>query len=137
MAALKAEARALIDMGTWREASVVSLQVLKDEAIRSGETIHIGDLLGICSIKHYELPPSFWKYKGRWCFRAPTTRDESGGYAIFQEMASRPTTITATNVNVMYGCLEGHSTTVADAVRAYVQSTLKSKHRTFVRIPKE
>ena len=37
----------------------------------------------------------------------------------------------------MYGCLEGHSTTVADAVRAYVQSTLKSKHRTFVRIPKE
>ena len=30
-----------------------------------------------------------------------------------------------------------HKTTVADAVRAYVQSMLKSKHRTFVRISKE
>ena len=52
-------------------------------------------------------------------------------------MASRPTTVTATNVNIFYGCLPGHKTTVADAVRAYVQSLLKSKHRTFVRIPKE
>ena len=52
-------------------------------------------------------------------------------------MATGPTTVVATNVNVMYGCLEGNKTTDADAVRAYVQSLLKSKHRTFVKIPKE
>ena len=54
---------------------------------------------------------------------------------MFQEMASRTTTVVATNVNIMYGCLPGHKTTIADAVRAYVQSMLKSKHRTFARIP--
>ena len=51
-------------------------------------------------------------------------------------MASRPTTIVATSFNNMYGCLPGYKTTVADAGRAYVQSMLKSKHRTLVRIPK-
>ena len=40
-------------------------------------------------------------------------------------------------VLLMYGCIEGHKTTVADAVRAYVQSMLKSKHRTYIRIPRE
>ena len=109
---------------------------LLQQAIKNQEKIHVGDLLGICSIKHSELPEEMWKYKGRWCFRAPTTRDEVGGHAIFQEMASKPTTITATNVNIMYGCLPGHKTTVADAVRAYVQSLLKSKHRTYVKIPR-
>ena len=77
------------------------------------------------------------KYKGRLCFRAPTTRDERGAYAVFQDLASRPTIVVATNVNVFYGALPGNKTTVADAVRAYVQSLLKSKHRSFVELPKE
>ena len=40
-------------------------------------------------------------------------------------------------MNVLYGALPGNKTTVADAVRAYVQSLLKSKHRTFAKLPKE
>ena len=83
------------------------------------------------------MDESLQKVKGRLCFRAPVTKDEKGDIAIFQEMSSRPTTIVDTNLNIAYGCLDGNKTTCADAVRAYVQSDLKSKHRTFVRIPRE
>ena len=41
------------------------------------------------------------------------------------------------NANIAYGCFPGHKSTTCDAVRAYVQSLLKSKHKTWVRIPKE
>ena len=37
--------------------------------------------------------------------------------------------------NLAYGMLPGNAPTQADAVRAYVQSTLKSKHDTWVTIP--
>ena len=56
--------------------------------------------------------------------------------AVFQEMSSRPTTTVAVNVSIGYGCLQGHNVTVADAIKAYVQSDLKSIHPTFIEIPK-
>ena len=51
-------------------------------------------------------------------------------------MSSRLTTIVATNVSVAWGMLDGHKTTVADVVRAYVQSLLKTKDPTFVEFPR-
>ena len=89
--ALQVEGRALADIGTWDESTVVERDDVIREARDNNETIHLGDILGICSIKHHEMQESMWKHKGRWCFRAPTTRDEKGSHAIFQEMASRPT----------------------------------------------
>ena len=35
-----------------------------------------------------EMPPEMQKYKGRFCFRTPTAKDEGGALAVFQEMAS-------------------------------------------------
>ena len=52
---------------------------------------------------------------------------------MLQDLASRPTTMVAASANILYGCLPGHKTTAADAVRAYVQSTLKSKNKTYVK----
>jgi hypothetical protein len=51
-------------------------------------------------------------------------------------MSSRPTTIVSMNVSVAYGALAGHKTSVADAVKAYVQSDLKSKNPTYIEFPK-
>ena len=36
-----------------------------------------------------------------------------------------------------YGCIPGHKTSCADAVRAYVQALLKSVHKTWVHIPRD
>ena len=108
----------------------------------SGTKIHVGEGLGICSIKNSELPESDprRKYKGRFCYRTPTCKDEGGAIAIFQEMASRPTTIVALNLAIAYGLFHGHKTIVADAIKAYVQSYLvpnpKDPVLTFLELPR-
>ena len=134
--AVKAEVEALASRGTWDTEDVQEKEAVVEWAKRTGTTVHIGEGLGICSIKHHEMPEAMQKWKGRFCYRAPTVRDEGGALAIFQEMSSRPTTIVSVNVAIAYGCLKGHSVTAADAVKAYVQSDLNAKHPTFIEIPR-
>ena len=93
--------------------------------------------MSICSIKFWECDPRKHKYKGRICFRGDSVKDQDGAAAVFQELTASPTTVQSANSNIAYGCLEGNETQQADAVRAYVQALLKSKHATWVRIPKE
>ena len=134
--AVKAEVEALASRGTWDTEEVQEKEAVVEWAKRTGTKVHIGEGLGICSIKHHEMPEAMQKWKGRFCYRAPTVRDEGGALAIFQEMSSRPTTIVSVNVAIAYGCLKGHSVTAADAVKAYVQSDLNAKHPTFIEIPR-
>jgi len=136
IAAVRTEADALEQAGTWLLDSVVERDELIQRAKTDGEKIHLGEIMPICSIKHFELDASHHKYKGRICFRGDIVKDEWNKPAIFQEIAASPTTVADINSNVAYGCLPGHSTTQADAVRAYVQATLKSKHRTWIRLPR-
>ena len=68
---------------------------------------------------------------------APARHEIRGdALAVFQEMSSRPTTIVALNVAIAYGMISGHKCTTVDAVKAYAQSDLKSKHPTYIEIPK-
>ena len=138
IAAVRGEVEALADVGTWDSENVIERDELIEWARKSKTTIHVGEGLGICSVKNSELPEgdARRKHKGRFCYRAPTARDEGGAIAIFQEMASRPTTIVSLNVAIAYGCFDGHSTTMADAIKAYVQSYLNSPVPTYIEIPK-
>ena len=70
-------------------------------------------------------------------YRGDCARDEWGAAAIYQEMSASPTSIQATNANIAYGMLPGHKETSADAVKAYVQSLLKSKQATWISLPPE
>ena len=97
----------------------------------------MGNLMTICSIKHSELAQHLQKYKGRVVYRGDNAKDEHGALAIYQELAAHPTTIQTANASIAYGCLPGHSTTQSDAVRAYVQSPLRSKYPAWVHIPRE
>ena len=133
--AIRAEAKGLLAMNTWDESTVRDKQRVIDDAKRSGRHTVIGDLLVIGSIKFFEREKSFWKYKGRICYRGDAAKDQNGAYAIYQELNASPTSIHSANSNLAYGMLPGNATTQADAVRAYVQSTLKSKHDTWVTIP--
>ena len=56
---------------------------------------------------------------------------------MFQELSASPTSIHSANSNIAYGCIPGHGTTQADAIRAYVQSLLKGLHDTWVSVPRE
>ena len=63
-------------------------------------------------------------------------KDEDGAPAVFQEMSSSPAAIQSINANVAYGMIPGHSSSVSDALSAYIQTLLKSKYPTWVTIPK-
>ena len=99
--------------------------------------IHLGELMSICSIKFFERTVDHHKYKGRVCFRGDIVKDENGARAVFEELSASPTAIAAANANIAYGLLPGHKTSTADAVRAYIQSLLVGKHKTWVAIPRE
>ena len=93
--------------------------------------------MSICSIKFAELARDLQLLKGRIVYRGDSAKDEWGAAAIYQELAASPTSIQAANANIAYGMFPGNKTTTADAVKAYVQSALKSKHPTWIALPPE
>jgi len=136
--AVRAEVDALAAVGTWDTENVYPKAQLIQWAKDTGTKIFIGEGLQLCSIKNSELPitDKRRKYKGRYCYRTPTARDQDGAIAIFQEMGSRPTTIVSLNISIAYGSLPGHSMTVADAIKAYVQSLLVTDTPTYLELEK-
>jgi len=134
--AIRREGRALVAEDTWLESTVCEKDELLARARDANERIHLADLLTLCSIKHFELDAEFHKLKARICFRGDATKDEEGAAAVFQELSASPIAIQDANANLAYGSFPGHKTTQADAIRAYVQSLLKSKFKTWVSIPR-
>ena len=104
-------------MGTWELESVDEEFHVKEAALQSGETIHIADLLAICSEKHVELAAELRALKGRVRYRGDSAKTAEG------KLAS-PTSIVAANSIISFGLFEGHKLLSADAVKAYLQSEL-------------
>ena len=136
MEAVKNEKLGLLKEGTWLEDNPVEKDVLAADARSSGVHIHMGELMPIASIKHWESP-DLRKYKGRIVFRGDCVKDQDGAIAVFQELSASPSAIHSINSNMAYGCLAGHKTTASDALQAYLQAELKTKQPTWVLIPRE
>ena len=137
LAAVRAEADGLEAEQTWDLSTVVEKADLVATPLKTGEKIHLGELMSICSEKFAELAPELRKLKGRIVYRGDITKDQNGNLAVFQELSASPTSIQSANSCLAYGLLPGHSTTQADAIRAYIQSLLGSKCKTWVALPKE
>ena len=118
---------------TWLEDTVIEKADLLARASKPGaEKIHYADLLTLCSITFAEKSSEHWKYKGRICYRGDNVRDQDGANAVFQELSASPTSIHTANSVIAYGMMPGHVVTSSDAIRAYIQSRLKGKHKTYV-----
>ena len=129
---IHAEAKGLIDNGTWNYSEVVS----RKELLARNEPLNIGRLMTILSIKHFETP-SLRKLKARIVFRGDDIRDESNNLAVLQELKVNPTGIVGINFNLAYGAMEGHCSSQSDVVKAYTQSNLNTKVPTWVELPWE
>ena len=137
-AAIRKEADALVESGTWDPSTVVEKKVLQDWAKSKGPQfkVHIGGLLTLCSEKHAEgSDPRKRLKKGRICSVGNRVFDQNGVMVVRQTLSASPTSVHSANINLLYGALVNNMTTQADAIRAYVQSYLKSKHPTYVHIP--
>ena len=137
--AILKEADALVENGTWDLSTVIEKRKLQDWARSkgSGFKVHIGGLLTLCSEKHAESSdPAKREKKGRICFIGNRVYDQDGVMAVFQTLSASPTSVHSSNINLFYGALVNNKTTQSDALRAYVQSYLKSKHPTYVELPR-
>ena len=72
-------------------------------------------------------------------FRGDNAKDQDGSLATYQTLSASPSPsmISTANAIIAYGQLEENKTSSADAVKAYVQSDLRSLHDTYVRLPRE
>ena len=136
MEALEKEKQGLLSEQTWLEETVVDMDDLLADVHAKGLKIHLGELMPIASIKHWETP-ELRKYKGRIVFRGDNVKDQDGAMAVFQELSASPAAVHTLNSNIAYGLLAGNKTTAADALQAYLQADLHSKFPTWVRIPRE
>ena len=135
--AVQHEAQGLRQNQTWDDASVDTIQNWKVWSRNTGIRIHIADLLTLCGIKHFELEPSQWKYKGRIVYRGDRIRDTDGNVVLFQETATSPTAIIALQITLWFGMLPDHIVTCSDAVQAFLQSWLDEDEYTLVLMPNE
>ena len=77
----------------WDELAIKSWDVNKpkprSEVIKAAEargiSVHFGDLMGLCFLKHAELAEHLQVYKGRVVFRGDRVKDETTAYAVFTE----------------------------------------------------
>jgi hypothetical protein len=137
IAAIKKEFDGIGAMCMGSIETVEEEEAVKKRAIASGQTIHLADLLAICSEKHVALGPQFRTLKGRACYRGDQARTEKGNLALYQTMSASPASITAANAIMSYRLMKGHKITSADAVKAYLQSLLNSLAETWVQLPQE
>lgn len=135
--AVRAEAQGLRQNQTWDDDSVDTLVNLRRWARQTQTPICVADLLTLCGIKHYELEPERWKYKGRIVYRGDRIRDSDGNVLLFEETATTPTMIIALQITLWFGMLQHHKTTCSDAVQAFLQSWLDENDHTYVIIPEE
>ena len=93
--AVAAELAALRGIKTWDEDEVYELA----EAKRLFEDGHFSRVFAIVGIKNHESQNSAdWKWKGRVVFGGDAAKDARGDWAVFEEIGTVPTSMTAARV---------------------------------------
>ena len=137
VAKVREEFDGLTGKDTWDLDSVDEHANIVHNAKLAGKTVHIANIMSICSRKYDELPKEYHQLKGRIVYRGDNAKDQNGALTIYQSLSASPATITAANAVIAFGQLPGSTTTSADVVKAYVQAPLGSLHETWVRLPWE
>ena len=88
------------------------------EARNEGKTVHFASLMDVCHLKNSELEPQYQKHKGMVVLRGDIVKDDSGSYAVFTELGSSASQMTAAKVMDIVSRLPGSSGQAADAVSA-------------------
>lgn len=135
--ALKQEAVGLRSNLTWDDDTVAPLYQIRNWARSAGAHIKVAELLTLVGIKHHELEPSQWKWKGRIVYRGDQVRDQDNNLLLFDQTATTPTSLIALNAAIWYACRKGHAASCSDATQAFLQSELDDSDLTYVIIPVE
>ena len=111
----------------WGHTGIREWSDVAKEAQRKGKTVHLGRLFGLCVQTGSELPDgdARKKFKYRVVFGGNTVIDQSWESAVFQNLGSSPSSMSAAKFIDYYSCLDGNDGAQAGAEQAYVQAALK------------
>ena len=135
--AIQKESEGLRANQTWDDETACDADELMRQSKVLSKEIKVAELLILCGIKHAELDASKQKYKGRIVYRGDKVMTQNGDIVLFTEVSTSPTTIIALNMCLWWGALDGHATSTADAVQAFLQSYLPEDEPTFVILPRQ
>ena len=88
------------EKGCWDEEHPREKSEVMAEHQKKGTTAHFGRVFGICVEKNFHLPDGTpgRKFKGRAVYQGNNVKDQDGNWAIFQELASCPSTMEASKI---------------------------------------
>ncbi len=123
----------------WDLDSLCEWDTVASDARANDTEVHFGFLFGIVVEKGSEYPEGdprrCWKY--RVVFRGNDVKDQDWNVALFQEMASTPTTLEASRYSDFYSLMDpDHSSEGRDVQQTYLQAEL-SGSPTYICLPKE
>ena len=85
-------------ISAWNLTKVKSKKQVIDEARTAGATVHFASLMDICHLKNAELEAKHQKYKGLVVLRGDIVKNDSGSYAVFTELRSSASQMTAAKI---------------------------------------
>ena len=98
----------LKSLGCWDVRSFREYDDVVAEAQASKKIVHFGRISPVCHEKHSELGPDKRKYKGRVVFQGNNVKDQDNNWAVFQEMQSSASLMSASKFVDYWGSLDGH-----------------------------
>ena len=135
--AIQKESEGLRANQTWEDETACDADELIRQSKVLSKEIKVAELLILCGIKHAELDVTKQKYKGRIVYRGDKVLTQNGDIVLFTEVSTSPTTMIALNMCLWWGALDGHATSTADAVQAFLQSYLPEDEPTYVILPRQ
>ena len=136
--AVDKEWKKLNDKRAWPYDTVREDAKLVAEAKADNETIHFGELMRLCHVKHSELDAALTlrSYKGRIVFRGDNVKDESGFLAVFSEQGTSASHLAAAKFLDAIARMPDCDGIDDDATGAYTQAE-HAREETYVFIPRD
>ena len=111
----------------WKWEELIDWHAVRKEAVAKGEEAHLGFLFGLMVENGSEFPEGdprrYFKY--RVVFRGNDVKDQNWDVALFQEMATTPTTLEASRYSDLLACFPGNSVEGRNVQQAYLQAEME------------
>ena len=92
------------------------------EAAAQNRTIHFGELVRLCHVKHGELDAALQSYKGRVVFRGDNVKDESSYLAVFSAQGASASHLAAAKFLDALARMPSNDGIDDDATGSYTQA---------------
>ena len=124
--------------GVYRKETLIEWHIVRKEALNRNKDVHLAFLFGFMvrkGVGYLDGDPRK-KFKYRVVLRGNNIKDQSFEVALFQEMATTPTTLQASRFCDLLGFLEGSCTQGRDVEQAYLLAKMKGP-ATYIILPQE